>query len=160
MVYEIRAFWEDAAVASRKHSEKSPISAFSRKLETYVCNQVRRVVTISKAMKDELISRGVPENKIFVVPNGVDLIAFKPRPKNVDLIHRLSLEGKTVLVILGHFLISRESVDLINAFCFLHNEEENVALVLVGGGETEGTNQASVGWLAQRRYRFCGQSAP
>ena len=137
VVYEIRAFWEDAAVASRKHSQKSPRYRLSRKLETYVCSHVHRVVTISKAMKNELISRGISEDKIFVVPNGVDQRAFEPRLKNVDLLRRIGLEGKTVFGYIGTFYCFEGIDDLVDAFASFHNEEKNVALVLVGGGETE-----------------------
>ena len=67
VVYEIRAFWEDAAVASGKYSARSLKYRAVRSLESYVCRKSDRVVTISHAMKKELISRRVPNTKITVV---------------------------------------------------------------------------------------------
>ena len=128
VVYEIRAFWEDAAVASGKHSERSLRYRLVRKLETYVCNRVNRVVTISKAMKNELISRGISENRIFMVPNGVDHLSFKPIPKNVKLIRRHNLKGKTVFGYIGTFFDFEGIDDLIDAFASFHNKEEKRGL--------------------------------
>ena len=157
VVYEIRAFWEDAAVASRKHSQKALRYWLARNLETYVCNHAHRVVTISNSMKDELISRCIFKDKIFIVPNGVDHCVFDPRPDNIDLLRKLGLEGKTVFGYIGTFFDFEGIDDLINAFVSLHNEEENVALLLVGGGETEERIKRQLDRLAICDISFVGK---
>ena len=93
VVYEIRAFWEDAAVASGKYSARSLKYRTVRSLENYVCRKSDRVVTISQTMKEELMSRRIPNTKITVVPNGVDLSGFEPERKKVELLSTLGLEG-------------------------------------------------------------------
>jgi PEP-CTERM/exosortase A-associated glycosyltransferase len=138
IVYEIRAFWEDAAVASKKFSEMSSIYWAIRTIETYVCKRVDRVVTICQAMKSDLVLRGISQDKIFVVPNGVDPIVFENKDKNPNLVSRLGLEEKFVFGYIGTFYDFEGVDDLVDAFHKLHEQEENVALLLVGGGETEG----------------------
>ena len=89
LVYEIRAFWEDAALASGKFTENSLRYRFIRMLETAVCRCVDQTVPISRAMKEDLVARGIPENRLFVVPNGVDGPNFAPRAKDPEMAGRL-----------------------------------------------------------------------
>lgn len=44
--------------------------------EMFILNTAKIVVTVSNVLKEELIVRGVPENKILVCPNGVDPSVF------------------------------------------------------------------------------------
>ena len=135
LVYEIRAFWEDAAVASGKFKENSLTYRFIRILETAVCKHVERIVAISQSMKEDLLARGIPHNKLFVVPNGVDGLNFGPKVRNRELSARLGLEGKIVLGYLGTFYDFEGIDDLIRSFSKLRLQEKNVALLLIGGGE-------------------------
>ena len=138
VVYEIRAFWEDAAVASRKYSEKSIKYQLTKKLETYVCKHVDRIITISLAMKNDLISRGINEDKLFVVPNGVGRLFFENQARNLHLLSELGLNGKFIFGYIGTFYDFEGVEDLIQSFVRLHYENKDVALLLVGGGEREG----------------------
>jgi len=142
LVYEIRAFWEDAAVASRKFTESSLKYRFIRTLETIVCRHVDRVVPISRAMKEDLLARGISENRLFVVENGVDSLALSPKEKDQDLAASIGLNGKTVLGYLGTFYDFEGIDDLIRAFVMLHEQQKDVALLLIGGGEMEQTIRA------------------
>jgi len=137
IVYEIRAFWEDAAVASRKFSESSIQYRLIRLMESIVCRLVDRVIPISQSMKRDLFERGIPEDKLFVVPNGVDSSTFKAKSRNSKLAAQLGLNDKTVIGYLGTFYDFEGIDDLIRAFGLLQKEEENVALLLIGGGEME-----------------------
>lgn len=136
-VYEIRAFWEDAAVASGKFSEISLKYRAIRTLETYICKHADRVVTISHAMRNDLILRNIPNERVFVVPNGFDAEALRRRPKESSLVSRLGLKGKVVLGYIGQFYGFEGIDDLIRAFTILRGNEKDVALLLIGGGEEE-----------------------
>jgi len=138
VVYEIRAFWEDAAVASGKYSSKSIKYKLVRNLENYIIRKSNHVVTISQGMKKELISRRIPDKKLSVVPNGVDLSSFRLAKQNGKLLSALGLEGKFVFGYLGTFYDFEGIYSLLDAFLKLHEQEKDAALLLVGGGETEG----------------------
>jgi glycogen synthase len=137
LVYEIRAFWEDAAVASGKFTENSLKYRLIRILETIVCRHADRIVPISWAMKEDLLARGIPKNKLFVVPNGVDGLNFAPKARNQNLFARMGLSGKTVLGYLGTFYDFEGIDDLIRAFEMLYKHQKDIALLLIGGGEME-----------------------
>src|SRR5216683_7407899 len=77
-VYELRAFWEDAAVDQNKTSTRSLRYRLSQKLEDYVVHRADAVVGISQAIRDELKKRKTEPAKLFHVPNGVDVEKFSP----------------------------------------------------------------------------------
>jgi len=52
-VYELRAFWEDAAVDQNKTSSRSLRYRLSQKLEDYVVHRAGAVVGISQSILDE-----------------------------------------------------------------------------------------------------------
>ena len=137
VVYEIRAFWEDAAVASGKYQEHSFKYKLVKNLETFVCKHVPRIVTISQAMKNDLVFRGIPAKKVFVVPNGIDLGILNKPVQDSSLASRLGLVGKTVFGYLGTFYDFEGISDLIEAIVKLHETEKEAVLLLVGGGERE-----------------------
>ena len=49
--------------------------------ENSLMKKANHVVTISESMKEAIIKRGIPEEKITVVPNAVDTSYFKPKKK-------------------------------------------------------------------------------
>ena len=137
VVYEIRAFWEDAAVASGKYKEHSFKYTLVKNLETFICKHADRIVTISQAMKNDLVLRKISAKKVFVVPNGIDLRILERPVQDSSFASRLGLEGKTVFGYLGTFYDFEGVSDLIEAIVKLHKTEKDVALLLVGGGERE-----------------------
>jgi len=80
LVYEIRAFWEDAAVDQGTHREKGPRYRLIRALETWVCRHEGAMIAICEGLQNDLVSRGVPAEKITVVPNAIDLEELKAAP--------------------------------------------------------------------------------
>ncbi|MBP7087855.1 MAG: glycosyltransferase, exosortase A system-associated [Candidatus Omnitrophica bacterium] len=133
-VYEVRAFWEDAAVDLGKTKEKSLRYRITKYLETNILKKADRIVTICEGLKQDMIGRGVDSKKIWVVPNGVDLSFFKPQDKNVELIKKYNLTGKTIIGFIGSFY-KYEGLDLlIKAAPKIIKNNENVVFMLVGAG--------------------------
>ena len=73
VVYEIRAFWEDAAVDHGTTSEGSLRYRATRRLETRAIKQVDHVFTICEGLRSDIAARGIPADKITVIPNAVDV---------------------------------------------------------------------------------------
>lgn len=136
VVYEIRAFWEDAAVDHGTTGEGSLRYRFTRALETWACRRVDHVAVLCHGIRGDLIRRGIPSDKITPVFNGVDTEAFGSVPPDEELRELWGLRGKTVIGFIGSFY-RYEGLDLlVEAFARLAREREDVRLVLVGGGET------------------------
>ena len=81
LVYEIRAFWEDAAVGNGTGRAGSLRYRVTRELENHVIAGAEAVMTICHGLRDDIVARGFPGERIGVMPNGVDLALFgKPTP--------------------------------------------------------------------------------
>jgi PEP-CTERM/exosortase A-associated glycosyltransferase len=135
LVYEIRAFWEDAAVGNGTGSEGSAKYRMTRALENHVVRNADHVAVICEGLKCDLIARGVPSTKITVSPNGVDLELFGAPPQpDAALADALGLTGKDVIGYIGSFYDYEGLDDLIAAMPLMTN---NAHLLMVGGGPME-----------------------
>ncbi|MCW3849014.1 glycosyltransferase, exosortase A system-associated [Sphingomonas sp. LB-2] len=142
-VYEIRAFWEDAAVGNGDGREGSLKYRATRALETRAVKRADAVAVICEGLKTDLIRRGIDPGKIFVSPNGVDLTLFgEPLPYDARLADELGLKGAETIGFIGSFY-DYEGLDiLIAAMPQLVTWRPNMHLVLVGGGPAEAALRA------------------
>src|SRR3546814_15489587 len=83
MVYEIRAFWEDAAVGNGTGREGSLRYRLSRALETRAARRADAVAVICDGLRRDLIARGVAADKVIVPPHGVHLYLSAPQSLGV-----------------------------------------------------------------------------
>ncbi len=158
-VYEIRAFWEDAAVGNGTGREGSPRYRLTRALETRAARASDGVVTICEGLRGDLIARGIAPSKIVVAPNGVDLDLFgEPAPRDTALAARLGLDDAEVIGFIGSFYDYEGLDDLIAAMPALAARRPKAMLLLVGGGPMEAKLRAQAeASPAADRIRFVGR---
>jgi PEP-CTERM/exosortase A-associated glycosyltransferase len=138
LVYEIRAFWEDAAVGNGEGREGSWRYRLIRALETRAVNKADAVAVICEGLKRDLLARGVDPGKIIVSPNGVDLSLFgTPAPREDALASELGLDDAEVIGFIGSFYDYEGLDDLIAAMPMLVSSRPRAHLLLVGGGPAE-----------------------
>ncbi len=159
LIYEIRAFWEDAAVGNGKGRVNSARYWLTRMLETHAANQADAVAVICEGLRQDLIRRGVSGDKIMVAPNGVDMALFgDPAPADADLAQSLGLAGKEVVGFVGSFYDYEGLDDLIAAMPRLVMARPDAHLLLVGGGPMDAAlrDQAAQSDVADH-IRFTGR---
>ena len=143
VVYEIRAFWEDAAVGNGTGSEGSFKYRLTRALENRVVKQADAVFTICEGLRNDLIKRGHSAGKIGLSPNGVDLSLFgEPMPRDKALAEQLGLSGSPVIGFIGSFYDYEGLDDLIAAMPALRQRQPNAQLLMVGGGPMDNALRA------------------
>jgi PEP-CTERM/exosortase A-associated glycosyltransferase len=89
-------------------------------------------------LRSDIVSRGIPEAKVTVIPNAVDPVRFRtdgqPSP---ELARRLGLEGARVVGFIGSFY-AYEGLDLLlQALPDMLERLPSIRLLLVGGGYEE-----------------------
>lgn len=133
--YEIRAFWEDASVSHGDCKEGDMRYNITKSLETHVVKNAASVTTICDGLKQDLISRGIADDKITLIPNAVDISKFSgPEEANRDLQERLNIVDMTVLGFIGSFY-DYEGIDiLLRSMRSILHRVPNACLLLVGGG--------------------------
>jgi PEP-CTERM/exosortase A-associated glycosyltransferase len=159
LVYEIRAFWEDAAVGNGTGTEGSLRYRTTRALETWAVRRAGGVAVICEGLRGDLIGRGIAGDKIIVSPNGVDLDLFGTVPPRDDaLAGALGLDDKDVVGFIGSFYDYEGLDDLIAAMPALVATRPNARLLLVGGGPMDAAlrAQAAASPVAEA-IRFVGR---
>jgi len=159
VVYEIRAFWEDAAVDHGTSTEGGLRYRLTRAMETHVVNRADAVTTICEGLRRDLIARGVPEGKITVIPNAVDIEHFSmDGEKDVALSEGLGLQGKTVLGFIGSFYAYEGLPLLVESLPAILDKAPDTRLLLVGGGPQEAAVKERVAQLGlQENVVFTGR---
>ena len=159
LVYEIRAFWEDAAVGNGTGTEGSLRYRATRALEGWAVGQADAVAVICEGLRGDLVARGVAADKITISPNGVDMGLFGAPPRRDEaLAVELSLRDAEVIGFIGSFYPYEGLDDLIAAMPTLVAARPRAALLLVGGGPAEDAlrRQAAASPVAGR-IRFVGR---
>ncbi len=143
LLYEIRAFWEDAAVGNGTGTEGSAKYRATRALETRAARKADAVAVICEGLRGDLVSRGIDPRKIIVSPNGVDLELFgTPAERDVALAEQLGLQDAEVAGYVGSFYHYEGLDDLIAAMPELVSKRPKAKLLLVGGGPMEAALRA------------------
>ena len=143
VVYEIRAFWEDAAVDHGTTRQNSLRYRLTRALETWVLRRVDHAFTICEGLRKDIVERGIPADKVTVIPNAVDIETFQLSGEpDAALKSRLSLDGTTVIGFIGSFY-AYEGLDLLlDAFPVMLAKRPELRVLLVGGGPQEANLKA------------------
>lgn len=133
-IYEVRGFWEltrDSRLPGYLQSSSGQLEVF---LETAVASAADAVITLTGPMRDELMARGVPAERIILAPNACNVENFVPAPRSVALQDRLGFVS-TVPVIgyAGSFTPYEGLDDLVEACGNLKSEGLDFRLLLVGG---------------------------
>ena len=138
VVYEVRAFWEDAAVDHGTTTEGSPRYRLTQALETAALKRADHVTTICEGLRSDIVGRGIPADKVTVIPNAVDIDSFAVGGEpDEELKTQLGLAGCTVVGFIGSFY-AYEGLDLLlDAFPLILYRLPDVRLLLVGGGPQE-----------------------
>ena len=143
VVYEVRAFWEDAAVDHGTTTEGSLRYALTRRLETSALRRASHVFTICEGLRTDIVGRGIPQEKVTVIPNAVDIESFEPGGEpDSALKAKLGLSDASVVGFIGSFY-AYEGLDLLlDALPLILKHRPEVRLLLVGGGPQDAALKA------------------
>ncbi|MFC1786430.1 glycosyltransferase [Halobacteriota archaeon] len=155
------AFSYQCIKAKRKYGTKVAVTCWENipffnetpNLRGYVkANYIKKLVrdeadlfiAITERAKEALIYEGVPDEKITVIPIGMDLDRFKPRPRDKEIIGKLGLnEDDFIILFVGVLSIYKGVYELVYAAKRLLLDKdldfikEHLKFVLVGFGEEE-----------------------
>ena len=139
LVYEMRSSWEDASVSVGTTTEGSMRYRLSRALETFVARRANAVVVICEGLKSELVSRGIPEGKITIVPNALpeDMFIRPPAEKVSVIRERFGLGGSKVVGFFGSFFEWEGVESLIKALPAVLESVPDAKLFIAGGGRQD-----------------------
>lgn len=135
VVYEIRAFWEDAAVDHGTSIEWGLRYRLTRAMETYAIQRSDAVTTICEGLRTEILSRGIAAEKVTVIPNAVNIDDFTVgEARDTALASHLGIDDKIVLGFIGSFYAYEGLNVLLDAVPMMLAQNPKICVLLVGGG--------------------------
>ena len=135
VVYEVRAFWEDAAVDHGTSSENGLRYKLTRALETYALKNANAVTTICEGLRKDIVARGIAADKVTVIPNAVDIDKFAVGGEaDLDLKRKLGLQDMRLIGFIGSFYAYEGLNVLLDAVPALVARHPDLRVLLVGGG--------------------------
>ena len=100
-VLEVRDLWPESIVAVGALPRRHPVIAGLEIVEKSLYRAADHIVVVTDAFKDNLAGRGVPDRKLSVVKNGVDLTRFQPADRHTPLRHRFNWHTLFVCAYVG-----------------------------------------------------------
>ena len=136
LVYEFRSFHDATWTQRQALHDRGETYLRRRAMESMVMDAADIVLTLNEAMRDELIRMGCAADKIHLVPNGVDLDHFAPRPRPRRLARRFGIGKRPTFGYVSNMDHPRESQEtLVRAAEELKRRGlKNFRCVIVGEG--------------------------
>jgi glycosyltransferase involved in cell wall biosynthesis len=126
-------------------------------IEKTVLSNMDAIVTLSQMRKRETLDFTKSQiDKFFVIPPGVDIEKFKPRPKEMKLMEEFRLPPQSKVILTACRLSPEKNLkNLILAFSMIQDNE--TYLVIVGDGEERSyLEKLAISLNVLHKIRFCG----
>jgi glycosyltransferase involved in cell wall biosynthesis len=99
-IFEVRDIWPESIVAVGAITNRTIIWSLEV-LEKFLYRRADRIVVVTASFKQNLVSRGINERKIDVVPNGVIHRSKNTGDQNLEMRKQLGLDDKFVIGYMG-----------------------------------------------------------
>jgi glycosyltransferase involved in cell wall biosynthesis len=120
---------------SGEQDEKLVFRGMASAMERWICSRATRTLVVSTPLKTYLESIGVPRDKCYVMPNGVDHEKFTPREKSQDLLRKLEIDPACFVVGFTGVLRPWHGIDLLlDSLASLAQQKMKIFLLIVGDG--------------------------
>lgn len=143
VVLNLQDILPEAAVHTGLLKNKKMIRVFEA-LEKFAYKTAHKISAISDGFVENLIRKGVPEDKIALIPNWVDVNFIRPLPKENNAFRQAyQLEGKFVVLYSGNIALTQGLETVIDAAVSLRHIQDIVFAIV---GEDKALN---------RLYQYC-----
>ncbi|MEX2153557.1 MAG: glycosyltransferase family 4 protein [Gemmatimonadaceae bacterium] len=137
LVLEIRDLWPDYLVDLGMLRRDAFATRILFALERALLLAASRVVVVTESFRTRVIAKGIPPERVAVIPNGVDLEQYRPEPNAGRQLPFPELErrdGEFVVGYLGTFGAGQDLESTIHAAALVAQEDRTIRFILVGDG--------------------------
>ena len=157
-IYELRGLWPLTRLGREPASVGEPDLGTSLRLEVEAAKAADGVVAISDQLANWLVRHGVSKNKIIVVPNGVDVERFTPRPRDEALAAELGVTDKVVIGYAGSIVEYEGLENLLLATAKLRHLQSRMHVLIIGHGyQLDDLRKMSAGLGLSEMVTFTGR---
>jgi colanic acid biosynthesis glycosyl transferase WcaI len=131
-IYNVQELYPDLAISLRVIRSK-PLISLLYKFERFVYATAGRVTVISGAMRERILSKGVPDLKVVHIPNWVDTADINVLPKDNDFSRAHGVDAKFVVGYAGNIGMAQSFDEFLDAAAILRDVPA-ISFMLIGGG--------------------------
>lgn len=142
-VFELRDLWPEGIKDTGAIKNKK-ILDFLVKFELCLYRKSDFIITVTKGLKENLVSRGIEASKIEIVTNGANLELFQPKDKNQKILHQLGLEDKFIFGYIGTHGLAHGLEFIVE--CLSEIKDERIHFLFIGTG----AKKTAVVYLAEK----------
>lgn len=151
-VYEVQDMWPETLGATGMVPSLRAAKWISR-LARFVYARAAAITVISAGFKRNLVSKGVPEDKIHIIPNWADEDIYRPVPRDESLAAEYGLAGRFNVVFGGNLGAAQGLDNVLEAASLLRDMRE-IQFVLIGDGIEAAALKSNVNKQGLENVRF------
>jgi colanic acid biosynthesis glycosyl transferase WcaI len=151
-VYNVQDLYPETPVAAGQLTNRRAIAALER-LERFMYRHAAHVSVITPAFRDNIAAKGVPAEKISVIPNFVDTEFIRPLPKANAFAAANGLADRFVVTHAGNLGYVYDLDTMLDAAALLRNEAD-ILFLIVGDGVAKPALQGKAAALGLDNVRF------
>jgi len=154
-VYEIQDMWPETVVASGMMSSEF-VAKWLGGLAQFVYRRATAITVISPGFKCNLVAKGVPPEKIHVIPNWADEDIYRPVPPDPGLAVQHGLSGRFNIIYAGNMGTAQALSNVIEAADLLRDLPQ-IQFVFIGDGVEESMLRRRAHERGLQNVRFLGR---
>jgi glycosyltransferase involved in cell wall biosynthesis len=133
LLFEVRDLWPAFAVDMGVLSNPLLIRA-AEGLERFLYRRADHIIVNSPAYVEHVCGKGIPADRVSLVPNGVETAMFDPEADGAAVRREHGLDGRFVVLYAGAHGLAN-NLDVVLQVADLLHERSDIAFVLVGDGK-------------------------
>lgn len=154
-LFEVRDLWPEVPI--QMGGLKNPIlKNMAYWFEKIIYKNASYIIALSPGMKNGVVSKGIPKDKVFMIPNMAKVEEFYPRAKNIALEKDLKLSPFSFKLIHFGALGRANGVETIISTAELLKDIDDIEFVFIGGGSQEKSLQEECNNRNLKNIKFLG----
>ena len=151
-IYNVQEIYPDIAVRLGALRNKRLIGLLER-LERFVYRKGGKIAVIAPRMRQRLLNKGVPPEKVEVIPNFVDIEDLSPLSKDNDFSRQHKIHERYVISYAGNMGPAQGLESFIDAAALLQSEPE-IHFLMMGDGILKDSLKKRVDKLGLKNFTF------
>ena len=134
-IYNLQDVFPDSLITTGLAKEGSLFWKIGRKIENKTYEGANKIIVISDSMKENIIQKGVPEEKIAIISNWIDTDAINPIEKNKNLLfEQFNVDKEKFNVVYAGNFGKAQGASVVLEAAEMLKEEKDIEFIIFGGG--------------------------
>jgi glycosyltransferase involved in cell wall biosynthesis len=133
IIMNISDLWPESAVALGLVNSQWMIRA-AEGLEKLLYRKAWKISCQTEGIRSSLIQRGVPEQKVTFLPNGVNLDLFAPRERDGEMARKLGIQAEDFVLIYAGTMGYAQGLESVIQTAEILREQSDIRFLFVGDG--------------------------